>query len=130
MDRDQTNARSEEPKHELAAEGATYATLAVRKSQRAELLQQNARRVVTALTDYAQQRDGTFVVFGSFAQGAMRFDSDLDIMIDFPAESTGDAWRFVEDVCAKLSVSADIHDARTTKPEFAARVRRTGLVLK
>jgi hypothetical protein len=38
------------------------------------------------------------------------------VLVDFPIDRTGDAWRFVEDVCARHAVPLDIHDARTTRP--------------
>ena len=59
----------------------------------------------------------------------MRFDSDLDVLVDFPADRTGEAWRFVETIAAKLAVPVDIHDARTTKAAFVERVLGKGIVL-
>lgn len=105
-------------------------TLASRKANEADRLRQAARQAVLELADYARQSGGKFVVFGSYVTDTMRFDSDLDVMLDFPVEVTPDAWRFAEDLCSRLGVPFDIHDARSTKPEFAARVRKAGLVLE
>ena len=104
-------------------------TLATRKAMEGSRLKRAANQAVLELKDYARREGGTFVVFGSYANDTMRFDSDLDVMLDFPVEATAEAWRFAEDVCTRLAVPLDIHDARSTKPEFAERVRQTGLVL-
>ncbi len=108
---------------------ASITTVAARKAREAARLQRAAHQAVDELKDYARREGGTFVVFGSYATDSMRFGSDLDIMLDFPVEAAGDAWRFAEDVCSRLGVPLDIHDAHSTKPEFAARVRKSGLVL-
>ena len=68
-------------------------------------------------------------LFGSVTRGEAREDSDVDVLVDFPMDRTADAWRFVEDVCARHAVPLDIHDARTTKAAFVERVCTTGLVL-
>ena len=104
-------------------------TLASRKATEAARLQRAADQAISELSGFAREKGGTFVVFGSYVTKTMRFDSDLDIMLDFPDEAAADAWRFAEGVCARLGVPLDIHDAGSTKPEFAARVRKTGLVL-
>lgn len=104
-------------------------TLPERKSAEAARRKRAAQQAVRALQEYARSHGGRFVIFGSYATDTMRFDSDLDVMIDFPADAVGDAWRFAEDVCAGLAIPLDIHDAGMTKPEFLERVRRNGLVL-
>ncbi len=38
---------------------------------------------------------GGFLLFGSAARGEMRFDSDVDILVDFPP----DAWRDPLELC-------------------------------
>jgi len=104
-------------------------TLSERKAAEAARRKRAADHAVRELDEYARKHGGRFVIFGSYATDTMRFDSDLDVLIDFPADSTGDAWRFVEDVCAKLGVPLDVHDARTTKAGFVDRVHASGLVL-
>ncbi len=107
----------------------TISTLPQRKAAEAARRRRVAGEAVRELRDYARSHGGAFVVFGSFVKDAMRFDSDLDVMVDFPVEASADAWRHVEAVCEKRAIPVDLHDARTTKPAFADRVRRTGLVL-
>lgn len=104
-------------------------TLAERKAAEAARRRQGAEAVVHALRSYARRENGRFVVFGSFVTGTMRFDSDLDILIDFPSESTAAAWRFVEDVSAEHGIPPDIHDALISRSAFTERVRATGHAL-
>ncbi len=104
-------------------------TLAERKRHEATRRKRAADEAVRALRRYAGEQGGRYVVFGSYVTGAMRFDSDFDVLIDFPVERTADAWLFAEDVCARHQLPLDIHDARTTTEAFAERVMTKGLVL-
>lgn len=108
---------------------AAITTLPQRKSVEAARRKRAAGEAVVELQDYARSHGGSFVVFGSYVRDMMRFDSDLDVLVDFPAGAAEDAWRFAEDLCARLAVPLDIHDAATAKSEFRERIRRTGLVL-
>lgn len=105
-------------------------TLTERKSAETARRVRAAQQAVRELTDYARSHGGRFIVFGSYVTHSMRFDSDLDVMIEFPAEAVGDAWGYAEDLCAKLAIPLDVHDAGTMKPEFAARIRERGMVLE
>jgi predicted nucleotidyltransferase len=104
-------------------------TLTERKAAEAARRRRAADDVVGELRGYARKHGGRFVVFGSYATGTMRFDSDLDVLIDFPPELSGAAWRFAEGVSAGLELPLDIHDARATKAAFIERVLSKGLVL-
>jgi len=104
-------------------------TLAERKAAEAARRKHAADEAVRELRRYAREHGGRFIVFGSYVTDTMRFDSDVDVLVDFPMDRTADAWRFVEDVCARHAVPLDIHDARTTKAAFVERVCTTGLVL-
>ena len=72
---------------------------------------------------------GRFVLFGSYVAGAMRYDSDLDVMIDFPSSRSGDAWCFVEAICAEHAIEPDIHDRESSRAAFVDRIRAQGLTL-
>ncbi|GJD97268.1 hypothetical protein OCOJLMKI_4496 [Methylobacterium iners] len=113
----------------VSATASAVTTLAQRKASEAARRLQAAEAVVDALGAYARRECGTFVVFGSYVTGTMRFDSDLDVLIDFPPERAAAAWCFVEDVCAEHGVPPDIHDASTSWPVFTQRVRAKGLAL-
>ena len=104
-------------------------TLSERKQAEAARRRQAADAVVGALRTFARQNGGGFVVFGSYVMGTMRYDSALDVMGDFPTNRSGDAWRFVEDLCAEHEIKPDLHDAATSRLAFAERVRAQGLVL-
>jgi predicted nucleotidyltransferase len=104
-------------------------TLAERKANEAKRRAEAAEAVVGALRDHARDHGGRYVVFGSYASGTMRHDSDLDILIDFPPERAADAWLFAEDACATNALPPDLHDARTTTSAFRDRVLSRGLVL-
>lgn len=108
----------------------TVTTLTERKSAETARRVRAAHQAVRELTDYARFHGGRFIVFGSYVTHTMRFDSDLDVMIDFPAKAVGDAWRYAEVLCARLAIPLDVHDAGTTKPEFTARIRESGMVLE
>ncbi len=104
-------------------------TLTERKASEAARRQRAADAVVEALAAFARGKDGRFTVFGSFVTKTMRFDSDLDILVDFPADRTAEAWDFVEQTCADHQIPADIHDARTMTTRFLDRLRAKGVVV-
>jgi hypothetical protein len=51
---------------------------------------------------------GRFLLFGSAARGQMRFDSDVDILVDFPPDTLDDAWNFAEHACWDRHLEPDI----------------------
>jgi predicted nucleotidyltransferase len=104
-------------------------TLAERKAAEASRREAAADQVVRELQTYARKHGGRIVVFGSYAARRMRFDSDLDVLLDFPPDRTADAWRYAEDLAERHSLPVDIHDAGTSKREFVERVIATGRVL-
>jgi predicted nucleotidyltransferase len=104
-------------------------TLSERKARETERRAEAASQVAALLRAHATAHGGRFILFGSFATGRMRYDSDLDVLVDFePAESAA-AWRFVEDACREAGVEADIHDAASSKAPFVARAWAEGLIL-
>lgn len=105
-------------------------TLTERKSAETARRMRAADDAVSELRAYARSHGGRFVVFGSYVTRAMRFDSDLDVMLDFPAHAADQAWQFAEDLGRRLAIRLDIHDAGMTKPAFAERVRGSGMVLE
>ena len=83
-------------------------TLAERKAAEAERKRRAVGEVRTVLTDYARAHGGRFLLFGSAARGTMRFDSDVDILVDFPDETLDDAWSFAEYACWDRKLDPDI----------------------
>ena len=104
-------------------------TLSARKALEAARRANAAAEVVEQLRTYARSKVGRFVVFGSFVDRRMRFDSDLDVLVDFPETEAPAAWDFVEDACSRARLDPDIHDASTSKAAFVARIMSKGVVL-
>ncbi len=73
-------------------------TIAERKRRSAEKLAAAAAAVMAELTDYARSTAGSgrFIVFGSAAAEAIRYDSDFDASVDFRVtmrQRRGGSWR-------------------------------------
>ena len=81
------------------------------------------------LRQYAWSKGGRFLLYGSTARGETRFDSDIDLLLDFPADLEVDAWRFAEEVCAAYGMEADIKPLAWCTPQFAAQVPMQAVVL-
>jgi predicted nucleotidyltransferase len=79
--------------------------------------------VMAKLRAFGAERGGTFLIFGSAAEGRMKFDSDLDVVVDFPAEREAEAVDFVEDTCRKQNIPADIHVKSGASSRFLDRIR-------
>ncbi|HVC63105.1 MAG TPA: nucleotidyltransferase domain-containing protein [Acetobacteraceae bacterium] len=97
-------------------------TLAERKAAEAERRRQAVESLRAALTDYARAHAGRFLLFGSAARGTMRFDSDVDILVDFPPDALDDAWNFAERACFERGLEPDITPFSSCKGRFRERV--------
>ncbi len=58
-------------------------TLAERKAARVAWMRAALDALRASLTGYARANGGRFLIFGSAARGEPRFDSDVDILVDF-----------------------------------------------
>ena len=116
-------------KGESAGDIGAVTTLAQRKRAEAARRARAAADLLSELRAYAEKHGGRFVVFGSAATGTVRYDSDLDVLVDFPETRVGEAWCFVEDACARHGIDPDLHDAATSTAAFVERVRAKGIVL-
>src|SRR5208282_1507507 len=74
------------------------------------------------LSLFARDRGGRFILYGSLARGEARYDSDVDLLIDFPRECEAAAWRIAEDLCSELGVDLDIKPVAWCAPDFVAKV--------
>ena len=99
-----------------------YRTLDRRKSAEAERRNRAADFIAARLTDFAREKGGRYILFGSLARRDARFDSDVDMLLDFPPESEAEAWRLAESVCAELDMVSDIKPLGWCTPDFAARI--------
>ena len=87
-------------------------------------------RVKMDLASYAAEHSGRFVLFGSAARGETRHDSDLDILVDFPAEAERDAGDHAERLCIEHGIKSDLHLASEALPELLDRVSRDGALMR
>lgn len=104
-------------------------TLADRKRRKVGQLRSATSDVMALLGTYAAKRSGRFLVFGSAARGDLRFDSDFDLLIDFPLESERAARDYAEKVSIEHGLKPDIHMASEASPALMDRVRRDARVL-
>jgi predicted nucleotidyltransferase len=97
-------------------------TLTERKAAEAERRRQAVESLRTVLTDYARMHGGRFLLFGSAARGTMRYDSDVDILVDFPPDALDDAWGFAEHACWERRLDPDITPFTSCRGRFRERV--------
>jgi predicted nucleotidyltransferase len=79
-------------------------TVPERKAIEVARRQAAVAELVPLLRAYAAAHGGRFLLYGSAARGTMRYNSDVDIIVDFPEESRGAAWDYAEAECARLRV--------------------------
>ena len=82
-----------------------------------------AGRVMAELTACGTAHGGRFLVFGSVAEGRVRFDSDFDVVVDFPVDGEADAVAFVEDACRRQRLPVDVHLKSASSDRFLERIR-------
>ena len=99
-----------------------YRTIETRK--REESLRRNALADIIAekLLPYARAKGGRYLLYGSLARKEARYDSDADLLLDFPSEFEGEAWRVAEDLCAGLGIEHDIKPIAWCDKSFVARI--------
>jgi hypothetical protein len=104
----------------------TFLTVAERKRRSAERLAAAADAVIRELADYARKTGGPgrFIVFGSAASGEMRYDSDFDVIVDFPAAEEAAASVGVEIVAGEASCLIKLHGSGENALPPGGRLRR------
>ena len=95
---------------------------AERKAAEAERRQSAVDAMRPVLAAYAREHGGRFLLFGSAARGQMRFDSDVDILVDFPPDALDDAWNFAERACWDRGLEPDITPFSWCKAAFLAHI--------
>ncbi|MEE2952081.1 MAG: nucleotidyltransferase domain-containing protein [Pseudomonadota bacterium] len=96
-------------------------SLEERKAREASRRRTVVDTVVDALDRYAKAHGGRFHVVGSAVTGQMRYDSDLDVLVEFPPDHEHDAFTFVEDLCIEHRLPLDALAFRTMSARFLAR---------
>ena len=104
-------------------------TLAERKAARVTRMRAALDALRGSLAEYARANGGRFLIFGSAARGALRFDSDVDILVDFEASALSRAWSFAESECARLDLAPDVLPLPWMTEAFVERARRGAVVL-
>ncbi len=104
-------------------------TLTDRKRARAEEIRAGFDRLRRALADYGRAHGGSFWVYGSAATGDIHFESDIDIVVDFPPAAVSLALDFVERTCAALRLRADVQPKSWCTAAFLERIAADSLVL-
>ena len=97
-------------------------TLPERKAAEAARRRQAVEELRVVLTGSARAHGGRFLLFGSAARGTMRYDSDVDILVDFPPDALDDAWAFAERACWERRLDPDITPYGSCKGAFRERV--------
>ncbi len=78
----------------------------------------------------AKDLDGRFVVFGSTARGEADYDSDLDLLLDFPAGTPTDvALDLAERICARYDLACDAVPIAQCSAEFLSHVGKDARLL-
>jgi predicted nucleotidyltransferase len=97
-------------------------TIPQRRAREAARRRAAADLVIAELKAFALSRGGRFVVFGSVAEDRMSFDSDFDVVVDFPPGRENEAIEFVEDLCRREDLPADVHLRSLASERFLTRI--------
>jgi predicted nucleotidyltransferase len=97
-------------------------TVPERKAIEVARRQAAVAELVPLLRAYATAHGGRFLLYGSAARGTMHYNSDVDIIVDFPEESRGAAWDYAESECARLRLPPDITYLAWCGPGFLAHI--------
>ena len=104
-------------------------TVPERKAQAIARLKTAFALTRAALATYAAERGGHFVIFGSFARDDIRPGSDIDLIVDFPAEKERNAHDDAEAICRENGLVPDVHLRSETSEALMRRVVRDRIVL-
>ncbi len=82
-----------------------------------------------ALADYAQEHGGRFILFGSAVTGRLHYESDIDVLADFPRETLNAALDFASALGAQQNLPLDALAYAHCKPDFLKRALTNAKVL-
>jgi predicted nucleotidyltransferase len=106
-----------------------YLTLRDRYERKLASYRASVETLKLALSAYARERQGAFILFGSAARGEANDASDVDILVDFPEASVMAASGFAERSCWTLGLKPDVRPVIWTSPKVVERARAEGVVL-
>lgn len=104
-------------------------TISQRKARETARRRAAAVTVMAELRIFAARHGGRFTIFGSVAEGRMSFDSDFDVIVDFPIEHEIAAVEFVEDLCRREKLPHDIHLGSLASRRFLDRIAEHAVTL-
>ena len=104
-------------------------TLSERKAARVARMRAALETLRVSLADYARANGGRFLIFGSAARGELRFDSDVDILVDFEEAALSRAWSFAEGGCTRLDLTPDVLPLPWMTEAFVERASRGAVML-
>jgi predicted nucleotidyltransferase len=97
-------------------------TVAERKAECVASLRAAVARLKLDLAEHAAATGATCILYGSAARDDLRYDSDVDILVDAPNATRVEALDRVDDSSARLGLKADIAEASWFGPRFHARI--------
>jgi predicted nucleotidyltransferase len=98
-------------------------TVSERKAREATRRRAAACEVMTEARQFAKVRGGRFYVFGSVAENRIKYDSDFDVVVDFPLATETEAAEFVEEACRQRDLPSDVHLKSRASEKFLDRIR-------
>lgn len=108
---------------------ARVQTLDQRKRARVEEIRAGFARLREQLAEYGRSHGGQFWCYGSAVTDRLRFDSDIDILVDFDAANTAAALDFAESACARLGLKFDIQPKAWCSGAFLDRIAAHAVIL-
>ena len=106
-----------------------YPSLESRKKAEADRRGRIAETLATRLSKFARDHGGRFVLYGSLSRGEARYDSDVDLLLDFPPEHESAAWRAAEDICSELNIEADLKPVAWCDRAFVSRIMTSARII-
>ncbi len=109
---------------------SSVVTVPERKARETERRREAAAAVIEDLLDFVKSRGGRFYVFGSVAEGRLRYNSDVDILIDVPPDLGRAAWDHAEEAGRRHGIAVDILTTAYASPAFIDRVKSSSVVIE
>jgi predicted nucleotidyltransferase len=105
-------------------------TLAERKEAQVARIRSGLERLRIELADYARRNGGRFWLYGSAASGDVRYDSDIDILVDFAPDALSPAVVFAEQACTRFGLKPDVKPKSWCTDAFIRRIAAKAVVLR
>jgi predicted nucleotidyltransferase len=97
-------------------------TLSERKAAEMARRRMAVEALLPQLAAYGRAHGGRFLLYGSAARGTIKYDSDVDLLLDFPDDGLSEAWNFAETACWDRGLEPDLMPYRWCKQAFLDHV--------